>query len=280
MAGDVGRWPQRMRFLAVAAAVAGGVVLLTSASTLLDVVGNIRTGTVLRPRLPSVQPLVWIAAAAALHAAVAPQRWLAVPAGIALAAMMMTRQAFDASPIWEQSYFRLYLTVPVVAAIACVPATWLRTRGVAVATAAVLVVAWWRIALPIVAGRSAEQLEYRWMREQILQVPASCRVVHVAFAGKRVLTLPTYAGGARPAVAMDLRRPRTIEAAFAPAPCLYYVRTSLCSTADGRPDCDAIERRLTLVPVARASFAATGPFETFSHDRDTFDVMIARVDGR
>ena len=82
---------------------------------------------------------------------------------------------------------------------------------------------------------------------------------------------------------MDLRRPETLEAALSPAACLYYVRSSLCSTEDGRPECEAIERRLTLVPIARASFAVTREFETFSHDGDTVETMIARVervDGR
>jgi hypothetical protein len=77
---------------------------------------------------------------------------------------------------------------------------------------------------------------------------------------------------------MDLRQPGTIETALSPAACLYYVHSSLCSTADGRPECDAIERRLTLVPIARASFTAAREFETFSHDADTVETMIARVE--
>jgi len=100
----------------------------------------------------------------------------------------------------------------------------------------------------------------------------------VVAAGKRALTLPTYVRPGTLAVAMDLRQPRTIEAALSPAACVYYVHSSLCSTADGRPECAAIERRLTLTPVARASFAATGEVETFSHDGDPVEVSIARID--
>ena len=76
---------------------------------------------------------------------------------------------------------------------------------------------------------------------------------------------------------MDVRQPRTIEAALSPAPCLYYVHTSLCSTADGRPECEAIERRLTLVPIARASFVAR-ELGFLSYDSDTVETMIARVE--
>jgi hypothetical protein len=222
-------------------------------------------------------PLIWIALAAAVYAVFAPRRWLALPAGISVAAMVMTRHAFDASWIWEHSYFRLYLTLPVIAAIGCVPPALLRQRWVALA-AAVLVLAWIRFGLPIIAARTTDHLEYRWVREQLRRLPAECRVVHLASAGKRVLTLPTYVGRSMAAVAMDLRQPRTIEAAFSPAACVYYVRSSLCSTADGRPECEAIERRLTLVPIARASFAAAPEFETFSHDSETVETMIARVE--
>jgi hypothetical protein len=108
-------------------------------------------------------------------------------------------------------------------------------------------------------------------------------VVHLASAGHRVLTLPTYVGESRPAVAMDLRQARTVDAALSPAACLYYVHSSLCSTTEGRPACAAIERRLTLAPIARASFARAREFETFSHDSDPVETLIARVeyvDGR
>jgi hypothetical protein len=56
------------------------------------------------------------------------------------------------------------------------------------------------------------------------------------------------------------------------------VHSSPCSTADGRPECEAIERGLTLVPIARASFAAAPQFETFSQDTDTVETIIARVE--
>jgi hypothetical protein len=278
LAGDAGSTRRRVLMFVAAAAVSGGVLLFTSASVLLDVLGSIRSGTVFRPDPPSFSPLVWIALGAVAYAVLAPRRWLALPAGISIAAMIMTRHAFDASWIWEQSYFRLYLTLPLIAAIACVLPALPRRRWVALAVAPALALAWIRFGLPIISARTTEQLEYRWVREQLGRLPPGCRVVHLAAAGKRVLMLPTYVGQSRAAVAMDLRRPETIEAALSPAACLYYVHSSLCSTADGQPDCEAIERRLTLVPIARAAFAGTREFETFSHDSDTVETMIARVE--
>lgn len=278
LAGDAGSWRRRVLVFVAAAALSGGVLLFTSASALLDVLGSIRTGTVFRPGPPSLSPLIWIALLAAAYALFAPRPWLALPAGVAVAAMIMTRHAFDASWIWEQSYFRLYLTLPLIAAIAWVVPALPHQRWLALAVAPLLALGWIRFGLPIISARTTEQLEYRWVREQLERLPPECRVVHLAAAGKRVLMLPTYVGQSRAAVAMDLRRPETIEAALSPAACLYYVHSSLCSTADGRPDCEAIERRLTLVPIARASFAVTRESETFSHDGDTVETLIARVE--
>ncbi len=277
-AGDAGSSRRRILMALAAAVVSGGVLLFTSANALLDVLGNIRTGTVLRPAPPSPWPLVWIALPLAVYAVLAPRRWLALPAGISIAALLLTRHAFDASWIWEHSYFRLHLTLPVISVLACVPPAWLRRRWLAVAAVTVLVLAWIGFGWPVIAGRTTDHLEYRWVREQLRRLPPECRVVHLASAGSRVLRLPTYVGPARTAVAMDLRQPGTIEAALAPAPCLVYVRSSLCSTADGRPACDAIERRLALVPIARAAFPAVPASGPFAHDRDPVETMIARVE--
>jgi hypothetical protein len=252
--------------------------VFTSANALLDVLGNIRTGTVLRPAPPSPWPLVWVALLAAVYAIVAPRPWLALPAGVAVAALSLTRHAFDATWIWEQAYLRLHLTLPVVAVLACIPPAWLRRRSLAVPVALVLVLAWLRFGWPVVVGRTTEQLEYRWVREHVRALPPECRVVHLGFAGRRVLALPTYVGPTRPAVAIDPRHPGTMEAAFAPAPCLYWIHGSLCSTAEGRRECEAIERRLALVPVAHASFAGARAPETFPHDTDTVETAIARID--
>jgi hypothetical protein len=279
VAGDAGGWRRRVGMAILAAAVSGGVLACTSATALLDVLGNIRAGTVFRPPAPSPWPLVWIALAAAVYAALGPRRWLALPAGLSVAAMGLTRHAYDASWIWQQAYFRLHLTVPVIAALACVPPAWLARRRLAVTAAAVLALAWIRFGWPVVAGRTTDHLEYRWIREQLVRLPPACRVVHLAFAGTRVLLLPTYVGGPREAVAMHAHHHRTVDAALAPASCLYYVRSSLCATAEGRPACDAIERRLDLVPIARASFAAGArEHETFGHDRDVVETTIARVE--
>jgi hypothetical protein len=262
----------------LAAMLAGGVLLATSATALLDVLGNVRTGTVYKPPLPPLGPLVTVAVVAAAYAALAPRRRLALPAGVSVAAILLTSHAFAATWIWQQAYDRIYLTLPVVAALAVVPPGWLRRAWLAVPLALGLVLVWMRVGWPIVAERTPDHLEYRWVREELRRLPSECRVVHLGFAGERALLLPTYVPASRPAVAIDSRQPRTLEAALAPAPCVYYVHSSLCSTPEGRPQCEAIERRLALDPVASASFPPSREFGAPVHDTDTVETVIARVE--
>lgn len=276
LAGDAASRQRRVVIALAAATVSGGVLLCTSATALLDVFGNIRTGTVFRPPSPSPWPLVWIALPALAYAALAPRRWLAVPAGVALAAMLLTRQAFDASWIWQQSYFRVYLTVPVIAAVACVPAAWLRRRGVVVAAMLVLALSWTTFAWPVVAARTPDHREYRWVREHLGRMAPECGVVYLPSAQRRVVRLPTYAGPVREVV--DARRSGDVVAALARSRCLTYVHTSLCSTAEGRSECETIERRFSLAPIDRASFPASRERETFGYDADSVEVWIARVE--
>jgi hypothetical protein len=55
------------------------------------------------------------------------------------------------------------------------------------------------------------------------------------------------------------------------------VRTSVCESADGRRPCDALERRLELQVVERASFPARPSSVMLSYDRDPVDSFVARV---
>jgi hypothetical protein len=261
------------------AAICAGIVVAISGGALLDVLANMRSGTLMPPLPPpSLWPLLWIALAAGACAIVAPRPWLALPAALAAAALLMTRQSYWQSWIWQQSYDRLYLTLPVIAVVALVPARLLRPPWV-VFPILLAAFAWLRVGLPIVTARTTDHLEYRWVHDQLAALPQQCRVIYVASAANRGVLLPTYAGSAaRPAVAMDLRVPHTVDAALAPAPCLYYVRTSLCSSADGRAACDALERRLTLEPIARASFPAVPSSQIIAYDRDVVETVIARVE--
>ena len=276
VAGDTESWRRRVLMILAAAAVSGGVLLFTSATAVLDVFGNIRAGTVFRPPTPSPWPLVWIALPGLAYAVLAPWRWLAVPAGIAVAAMLLTRQAFDASWIWQQSYFRLYLTLPVLAAVAAIPAAYLSRGSVVGAATLLLGLAWMGFGWPVVADRTPEHREYRLVRDHLERMPPECGVAYLPSAGRRVVRLPTYVGP--PRAVIDARHSDAMAAAVGPGKCLHYVHTSLCSTAEGRSECEAIERRLGLVPIAHAAFGAPRQHETFGYDGDVIETWIARVD--
>jgi hypothetical protein len=59
--------------------------------------------------------------------------------------------------------------------------------------------------------------------------------------------------------------------------CTYYVRTSLCSTDEGRAACEEVERELELEPVTRASFPAVADNLYSGFDTDPIETVVSRV---
>ncbi len=59
--------------------------------------------------------------------------------------------------------------------------------------------------------------------------------------------------------------------------CTYYLHTSLCSTGEGRPACEQVERSLVLEPVARASFPAVADNTWSDLQTDPVEVVVSRV---
>lgn len=278
LAAPGGRFAQRALVLLVGGAMSAGLLIATSAGAVLDVFSNIRGGALMRPLPPpSLWPVAGIGGAAAVYSLLAPQRWLGIPAALCAAALLLTRHGYDQSWIWQQSYDRLYLTLPLLAVVAAVPAFMLRHHWITAGAALALAAAWLQLGIPIIKTRTTDHLEYRWLREQIAALPPDCRIIHLISADKRVLGIPSYVPDARPAVAIDIRQPHTLDAALSPAPCVYYVRTSLCSSVEGRPACATIEDRLALTPVARATFPVLPSSPLLSYDRDPIETVIARV---
>ena len=208
----------------------GGLMLATSGDALLDVLANVRAGTLIQPSAPiSWRPLAVASGAAVVYAVFTRRPWLALAAFAALAGMLTTRHVYGQSWIWQQAYDRLFLTVPVVAG-AALAAPVLSDRWLAGLFAVAVGFVWFRFALPIAQERTTDHLEYRWLRGVLRGIPAECRVVHLAWVANRGVEIPTYVRPrAAPSVEMHEREPHTIEAGLAPAPCLYYVRTSVCA---------------------------------------------------
>lgn len=269
----------RVAAAAAAALVTGGAVLVTSAGVLLDVIGNVRGGVLMHPPPPPPPSSLWpLLLALGAFVVLSRHRRLALPAGLAAAVLLLTRHSYGQGALWQQAYDRLYLTFPIIAAAAAIPSR-LRRRWIAAALAVATAAAWLAVVPAWLRARTTDQLEYRWVRATLAELGPDCRVIYLASADKRALALPTYVGSPpRSAVAVNLGEPQTVEAALEPAPCRYYVRTSLCSSAEGRPLCDALESRFRLVPTARATHPAVPSSRFFPYDRPGVETVVFRVD--
>jgi hypothetical protein len=230
------------------------------------------------PTSPGVFLLVPLAAVPL--ATVARPRWIVVPATLILAADLISRQNYGIGASWQQQSFdRLFLSVPLLGAVALLPARWLARRAawrlIAPALALVFVVAGYRF----VRARTTDQIEYRWTRERIAALPADCRLTWVAFAGERNLFLPAFLGARAPGLAqpLDMRHPPDLSALA--GACTYYLHGSLCSSDDGRAACAAVEERLRLDEVARARFPARPSSDGLPYDRDPVETALYRVAG-
>jgi hypothetical protein len=269
----------RCRMLVAGGLVVAGVLVASSGGVLLDVLGNLRSGALMRPPPPPVWwPLGW-ASLFAVVLGMMSRRWgLALCAGISALALLMTHHVYAQSWLWQQSYQRLYVTIPVLAVLSAIPAPLLEKRWGGTVALAGLVVVWWVVGLPILTERSTDHLEYRWLRSVLAAAPSPCRIIHQATAEKRGIFLPVYVGPVgRKWVAVDDRLPHSLAEALAPTECLYYVRTSLCSSAEGRPRCARLESQLQLTPVARAEFPARPSYDGLPYDSDPVEVVVARA---
>jgi hypothetical protein len=278
-AGSEGRFRLRGVALLGGALVICGVGLATSADGLVHVLENVRAGVLMRRPAPlSAWPIVVAAALVAVCAVNRQTRWLAPAAGLSVAALLMTRHMYGQSLIWQQSYDRLFLPVPVIAVVAAVLTPFAHRTWLVGAMALVTAGAWLGIAPSLVSFRTTDHLEYRWLRDQLRQVPHECRIVHLAAAGHRGVEIPTYVRPrSSPAVALDPRRPHGYDDAFSPAPCIYYVHTSLCSSVEARTKCAAIEDGIDLEIVAREAFPARPSSGYIPYDRDPVETWIGRV---
>jgi hypothetical protein len=268
---------QLVSFAGVALLVAG-LLAATSGTALVEVLVNLRTGALMRPPTPpSLAPLAWLAGAAGAYALLTRRLGLAIAATAWLAALLESRHVYNQSALWQASYDRLYFVVPAVALAALVPARlW---RSIVFVAAAAAGLGWVTVGRSIVATRTTDHLEYRWLRQHLAELPADCRIIHVGSAGTRSLVLPTYVGAPpHPAVDINLNEPLSIARALSPAACVYYVRGSLCSSAAGRPACDAIEQRLVLSPVARVELPARPSNDGLPYDVDPVPTAIERVE--
>jgi hypothetical protein len=251
---------RRISFVAAVAAIAASVVLVVDGRVVGAVLAHVAAGDLHRPAY-SVARIVWVVPPLAIVAMTKPKRaWLVVPAVASVAALLVTRDTYVQSAFWQASFDRLYLAAPVVAVVGLVPDSFARGGGRALAAGA-LIAELAAYAPAALHAQTTEQLEYRWLRGELAAIPRGCRVDHVARVEKRELFLPTYSSRLSSGV------------------CAYYVHSSLCTSWEGAPVCEAAERGLVLGAADRATFAALPSSRELPYDAPEVEVWIARVDG-
>jgi hypothetical protein len=279
----------RMHRLVLAYVVVGFVVLLTAAPGVVAVLrgelGQRWVGQ--RPATPervAAVLLPWVAAAIACialmrHPLRAAPRLVVALALVALVPATDVITASGARPVIVGGFVLLH--VPVVLAVAAavlVDVPRIRLHGWVLATAIVVAAAYFattqRHALTALPTDVREQHTLLAWRTKL---PAGATVITLARAGNHILAFPLYPATdplARQLLSLDTR---TQLPPLGERGGLYWYRSSVCATVEGRAYCDAIERRLTLTPVASTTFAAVWSLSHLPFDRPWVRVTLSRV---
>ena len=275
-------WRTRVLLTAAAAAASGGIVILTSINTVVAVLGTSEmSGSVLTGMAPrhAVAAVVLFAAVLAVHRWARPP-WLPVVAAFSVAAMLATQERFEQHPIWTLCYQRLFFPGLLLGAASLLPSRLQAPRW-AVASAAVVVALLLAGAEPHLGVPNTEQLEYRYLQGVLRDMPDDCVLTGVSRAGNRVWELPSHLLPRRPGRGAGTRRDiqDPAELRGMRGGCVLYVHSSLCTSAEGRPLCDAVEHGARLQPVTSAVFPAQPSFVWLPYDRPQVEVAVFRVIG-
>lgn len=237
-AGAVGApmpWWRRVGYAAAAGILVGTTILAVSGAVVRGVFEALNSGAIMRPSGPGASmtvPLVVLGVVAAILAA-SPARWLALISLPHLVVCLYTRDNFDVSLVWQQAMDRLFVTVPLMTFALVLPR---REAPFAFGAAAIALLG----GLSTVRARTTEHHEYRWLRETLRAVPPACQVVYLGRADDTTLFLPVFPPWRN--TSTSNQGIGNVRAAL--DACAYYVHDSICSTPEGRPPCDALERQL------------------------------------
>jgi hypothetical protein len=279
-AGRPQRWRERIVLAAEAATAIGAAVLLTTGRTIVHALGDSPVSahgivSVLRAQGADVWILVLLIAVWVARRWARPP-WLPIIAASSLVSMWMVESSFQRHPYQQLFYARLCWPGVLLGAAALLPrrlqgSGWALSVGVVVA-AALQVPAW-----PYLGARTTEQREYAFLQEVLPSMPATCTLASVSRAGKRVWEIPAYlmASGAARAIEDGSQLRDAIEA----ADCVVYVRSSLCSSVEGRPLCDSAEHGAPLERVASRVFEAAPSDVDLPYDRSEVEVVVSLASG-
>lgn len=202
---------------------------------------------------------------------------------LAVISTPLTDHAFRvATPPWITSAFTWLHAPVIVAALASTLSDVPRTRRQAWALAALIALGGLGFAARHRASLTmmpTDALELRALVTWRSLLPAGSTVVVPWRAGDHLLAFPLYPSFdplGRRLLTLDARHPVPDVAGSAN---IYYYRSSICTTAQGRPLCDAFERQVSLEPVRSATFPARWSLLHLGYDRSRVLVGLYRVRG-
>ena len=292
-----GSYRRRLRRTVLAYAVVGAVVAVTALPGVLSVlhgelgqswVGN-RHGhsmmsfypdKILRALSPWLGGLVVLLATVRRPTRLLP-RMLVCFAVVAVASMTDVVTPSGTRAVVSWAFYAQHLPV-ILAVFAAALSDLPRARAHAVALGVLLALG--GVALAARSYRSSVEMptDARELTALLAwrdRLPAGASVTSLARAGRHVLAFPLY-----PSIDPRGRHLSELRVADGLMPTLrgtdtYWYHSSLCSTVEGRPYCNAIERGLSLEPVATAVFPAMWSLSHLPYDAARVPVGLYRVRG-
>jgi hypothetical protein len=276
-------WRARVALTAAAAAVIGTTVVLSSATTVIAALrASPMTGQVASTlTLGRSELLLAPAAAAIVVGRWVTGSWLPVISAASLILMLATQASFQQHPLWAGCYQRLFLPGLLLgAAPLLAPRTWSPAWGLA--SAAAIAGPLFVVTRPSLGSATTEQLEYRFLQSVLRDAGAGCTLAGVSRAGNRMWAIPSYLipsrGPSRAGSQRAIESPADL-AALGSAGCVLYVRSSLCTSIEGRPLCEAVERQASLERVASRVVPAAPSYVGLAYDRPEVEVVVFRTRG-
>ena len=289
--GDV---TARVRLAVVATAVIAAVVLAFAGPDLYDVLAGslghqwlgaptARTSRAAGYEVALLALIVLAAVGVALRSRAWQRTALAVVVIALVAAMAWMGYVLgDVMPWIAAAYGWLYAPAPIAAGAALVRelsgVAGSRERLVrAAAAGAVLVssISWYAVRFADLTRLPTDAREALAVRRWRAHLPRGAVVAHLARAGRQIVELPLYE---RYHLRISADRP-PVDLTAAGSD-VFYLRSSLCTSARGREMCEAVEAAYQLEPVRRAVFPAVPSMDGLEYDRDEVEIVLYRVRDR
>ncbi len=122
--------------------------------------------------------------------------------------------------------------------------------------------------------------EEAWASQWQAALPAGALVAYLQRAGRRVQVLPLYGTGPTHVRGFPLTAGAPVPDLAVLGSHVYYYRSSLCSSREGRAFCRDIQHRSQLRQVAARSLPAVPSLEDLPYDTDPVRVVLYRVEPR